>query len=63
MKYDHVEDRAALYALGALSDDERAEVDAHLRECSACAQAIGEAENDVALVVASEPQFEVPAAL
>ncbi|HEY1682825.1 MAG TPA: zf-HC2 domain-containing protein [Candidatus Tumulicola sp.] len=63
MKYDHIEDRAALYALGALSDDERAAVDAHVRECSVCAQAVGEAENDVALMVASEPQDEAPAAL
>jgi anti-sigma-K factor RskA len=63
VKYDHVEDLAALYALGALSDEARAAVDAHLRECSACAQAIGEAENDVASIVASEPQYQAPAAL
>jgi anti-sigma factor RsiW len=63
VKYEHVEDRAALYALGALPDEERAAVDAHLLECSACAQAVGEAESDVAQIVSSEPQHIAPAAL
>jgi anti-sigma factor RsiW len=61
--YEHVEDRAALYALGALSDDEVSAIDAHLRECSACAQEVGAAEDDVALIVSSEPQRTPPAAL
>ena len=61
--YEHVEDRAALYALGALSDDERAAIDAHLRECSACAKEVAAAEDDVALIVSSEPQRTPPAAL
>jgi anti-sigma factor RsiW len=61
--YEHVEDRAALYALGALPDDERAEIDAHLRECSACAEAVGHAEDDVALIVSAEPQHAAPPAL
>ncbi|HEY1428964.1 MAG TPA: zf-HC2 domain-containing protein, partial [Candidatus Tumulicola sp.] len=63
MKYEHVEDLAALYALGALSDEERAGVDAHLRECPACAKVVGDAENGVALMLASEPQRTAPAAL
>jgi anti-sigma factor RsiW len=63
VKYEHVEDRAALYALGALADDERAAVDAHLRECSACTQAVGAAEDDVALIVSTEPQHSAPPAL
>jgi anti-sigma factor RsiW len=63
VKYEHVEDRAALYALGALPDDERAVVDAHLLECSACAQAVGEAEGDVAQIVSREPQHSAPTTL
>jgi hypothetical protein len=63
VKAEHVEDRAALYALGALPDDERAAVDAHLRECSACAEAVGVAEDDVALIVSTEPQRVAPPAL
>ena len=63
MNYEHVEDRAALYALGALPDDERAAIDAHLRECSACTEAVGAAEEDVALIVSTEPQHGAPPAL
>lgn len=63
MKYEHVEDRAALYALGALADDERAVMDAHLRECSVCTKAVGAAEDDVALILSAEPQRSAPPAL
>ena len=63
MKYDHVEESAALYALGALPDDERAVIDAHLRECSACTKAVAAAEDDVAQIVSMEPQHSVPLAL
>jgi Putative zinc-finger len=57
---DHVEDRAALYALGALADDECAAIDAHVRECSACAFALGAAEDDVALISSNEHQQSAP---
>ena len=63
MKYQHVEEVAALYALGALSDDERAAVDTHLFECDACARIVGEAERDVTAIVSNEPQRNAPAAL
>lgn len=63
MTSEHVEDRAALYALGALAEDDRAVVDAHLRECPACARAVGAAENDVALIASMEPQQTAPASL
>lgn len=63
MKFGHVEDRAALYALGALSDAERAQMDEHFRECSACAAAVGQAEEDVARIVATEPQRTAPPSL
>jgi anti-sigma factor RsiW len=64
VKYDrHIEDNAALYALGALTDAERAEADEHIRECPACAKTVGQAEDDVARIVASEPQRSAPPAL
>ncbi len=63
MRYEHVEDRAALYALGALPDDERAAIDAHLRECVVCMEEVGAAEGDVARIVLAEPQRTPPAAL
>jgi anti-sigma factor RsiW len=63
VKYEHFDDRAALYALGALPDDERAQIDAHLAECAACLQAVGRAEADVALLVATEPQHAAPPVL
>jgi hypothetical protein len=63
MTPEHVEDRAALYALGALADDDRAAIDSHLRECSACARAVGAAENDVALIASMEPQQTAPPSL
>jgi hypothetical protein len=60
---EHVEELAALYALGALSDHERAAIDAHLRHCLRCAQAIGAAERDVTVVAAHEAQRTPPAEL
>jgi anti-sigma factor RsiW len=59
----HVDDRAALYALGALDESEAATVREHVAQCLACAQAVGAAEADVALAASLEPRFEAPAAL
>lgn len=56
----HVDDRAALYALGLLDDDERAALQAHLRECPGCALSIGAAEDDVASLVAAQSLREPP---
>lgn len=50
----HVEDLAELYALGALDDDERENVDAHLLTCERCSRAVGIAEESVELMVATE---------
>lgn len=60
MRYEHVEDRAALYALGALDADSAVTVEAHLRECPDCAQEVGAAEADVALLASSEAQRAAP---
>ena len=60
---EHFEDRASLYALGLLGDDERAAVESHLRGCTQCAAAVAEAEDDVALMVAAQPQHAAPPGL
>lgn len=59
----HLSDEAALYALGALSDEERAAIEAHTRACSSCAALLGAAEHDVALAVSLEPQHDPPTLL
>jgi hypothetical protein len=59
----HISDEAALYALGSLSDEERAAIDAHVLGCGSCAALLGAAEQDVALVASMEPQHEAPALL
>jgi anti-sigma factor RsiW len=60
MTHEHIGDSAELYALGALVDDERAAIEAHLRECSECAQVIATAERDVALIASMEERRAAP---
>ncbi|HMF29676.1 MAG TPA: zf-HC2 domain-containing protein [Candidatus Cybelea sp.] len=60
MTHEQIADIAELYALGALDDSERAAVDEHLRGCAACAQLLGNAERDVALIASMEPQRASP---
>ena len=43
----HIGEAAELYALGSLTEEERAAVDAHVRECAACLRRVGEAEETV----------------
>jgi len=53
---EHLDENAELYALGALPDAERAAAEAHLTQCSACAQRVGIAEETLAeLVVPRSP--------
>ena len=47
----HVADLAELYAIGSLDERERDRVDAHVRECQACAADIGAAEEAVAALI------------
>lgn len=42
--HDHIDELVELYALGTLSERERANVDAHVGSCDACAARLGEAE-------------------
>ena len=60
MTHEYVAERAELYALGALDDDERRAIEAHLRECSSCAQVVGAAERDVALIASMEAHRAAP---
>lgn len=61
MNYEtHDTERAALYALGALNESEVHEFERHARTCPQCARAIGDAERDVALLVALQPQHQPP---
>jgi len=54
----HIGDDAALYALGAFDEGERARIDEHVLQCDACAQLLGTAEDDVARMVAAAPGME-----
>ena len=58
---EHVGEDAALYALGALDEAERAAIDAHAARCEACARLLGEAEDDVAAMVDAQELHELPA--
>ena len=60
MSSDHVADLAAPYALGALSDEERAAFETHVRTCTSCAATAGAAERDVALVASMEARHSAP---
>lgn len=50
----HLEERAELYALGALDDSERAQVERHLTACAACAARVGQAEATVLALIESD---------
>lgn len=48
---NHPGDDLEAYALGMLDGDERAAIDAHARDCDACAGRLGEAERTVAAML------------
>jgi hypothetical protein len=54
----HIGEEAELYALGYLSDDERAALEAHARGCLQCLRRVGEAEETL---LALERQTVAPA--
>lgn len=60
---DHLGENAALYALGMLSERETAGVLAHASACDACGRLLAQAEDDVATIAATQPQFEPPATI
>jgi anti-sigma-K factor RskA len=56
----HIEESAALYALGALDAAQAAAIEAHVRECASCAREVGDAEAAVALLVSAEARHTPP---
>ena len=58
---EHIGDLAALYALGALDESERASVDAHAAHCALCASRLAQAYDDVAAIAMAQPQHAPPA--
>ncbi len=63
MAYEHIGDRAELYALGALDESESATIERHLIGCLSCAQLVGSAERDVALIASMESRRKAPSEL
>jgi anti-sigma-K factor RskA len=61
--HDRLADLSAVYALGALRGEERAEFEAHLRECTECAAEVEAFAPVVAGLASSVPSREPPAAL
>jgi hypothetical protein len=57
----HIEDDAALYALGLLDERDSTAIEEHVRECEACRASLAQAEADVAAIETASAQFEPPA--
>jgi hypothetical protein len=58
MPAGHVDDLAAAYALGALEEAEKASVDAHIRVCPDCEQAVEDALATAGMLVYMAPQLQ-----
>ncbi len=56
----HVEELAPLYALGLLDAHETERLEEHLRDCRRCAELVGRAEADAAVLAAAESQRAAP---
>ncbi|HEX3456897.1 MAG TPA: zf-HC2 domain-containing protein [Candidatus Baltobacteraceae bacterium] len=56
----HVEELAPLYALGLLDDRETGRLEEHIRDCPRCAELVGRAEAEAAVLVTAEPQRAAP---
>ncbi|MBV8154968.1 MAG: hypothetical protein JO029_15830 [Candidatus Eremiobacteraeota bacterium] len=57
---EHIGELAELYAIGALGESERRDVERHVAGCTACGQRLGEAEDDVAAMEAARLQHDPP---
>lgn len=62
---DHIDESAELYAVGSLDDLERARIERHISQCSACAARLAEAEQTVAALAQAQavPVHEAPPSL
>lgn len=63
MANEHIGDRAELFALGAVDENENVTIERHLRGCLSCAQLVGSAERDIALIASMESRREAPSEL
>ena len=61
MRDTHIGDNAELYALGSLSDVERAQVEAHVANCEECLRRLGAAEETVLGLEQETPVQPLPA--
>ncbi len=57
---EHISEDAALYALGALNEDERAAIERHADRCAPCAKILAQACDDVAAICASGTAVAAP---
>ncbi len=62
-RHDRIAELLEEFALGQLGPEQQAEVDAHLRDCAACAQALREINEALALLAESAPAIQPPASL
>ncbi len=60
MRDVHIGDNAELYALGSLSDIERAQVEAHVENCADCLRRLGQAEETVLGLERETPPVPLP---
>jgi hypothetical protein len=58
---NHLDDDAELYALGLTEPERRPEIEAHLAECTACAQRVAAAESAAAALSATLPPMPAAA--
>jgi anti-sigma-K factor RskA len=61
--HDALREQLPIYAIGALTAEERAAVEGHLRECAACAGELGSFAPVAAALAQVVPQHDPPAAL
>jgi len=62
-RHDRIAELLEEFALGQLGPEQQAEVDAHLRDCATCAQALREINESLALLAESVPAIQPPPSL
>ena len=62
-RHDRIAELLEEYALGHLGPEQQAEVDAHVRGCAACALALREINEALALLAETVPAVSPPASL
>lgn len=62
-EFEHLDEAADLYAIGALDDAQREAIDRHVARCDQCARILAAAEDRVAVLAAADAQHAPPAQL